>query len=568
MKKRIFSILMLILSICVVLSSCSFMLERKRTLTDFSKIKYERPDYQGLSDLITLCKNNCEQGRYDQNTGALDTDIDAILDGYYYNLLTMSELAFVNYSLDITNDSLRDEYYSILEQSNIIFSRLEELYYVLAESKHADYLEEKFMGEGFFDAYKGGPVTMPAELMKLISRENELVKAYGEEMAKLSVSYGGKSYGYNDIAEIQDEELYNNVCDALYAKYNPIIGQIFVELVDVRNDIAKIYGYSTYAQYAYENSYGREYTPSEADSYMNDVKKHITPVYVKYKGDFEYAYLDLPRISPEEVVSVTGDIISKMSPDLKTIYKQMVDKNLYSVDASQTKYYGSFQTYFNEYETPYLFVNGDGIASDILAMLHEFGHFSSSYYNYGSVGSNDESEIASQALELLGINFLDGVLLSDTVRATKAYEMYYILSSINECAAMSAFENMAYSDTDLTLEECNEYYKKCASEYGLIDENGDGADERGWILINHLIEYPYYIIGYSVSADVALQIYELEIAKAGDGVETYISLIKLAHNYDLFGNLNEVGLLSPFDPTRAQNAANVFERELSALKKG
>lgn len=567
MKKRIISIFLLILTVCVALSSCNFSLERKRILTDFSKIKYERPNYQGLSDLIMLCKNNCEQGRYDQNTGALDADIDAIIDGYYYDLLTMSEIAFVNYSLDITNESLRDEYYSILEQSYVIYSRLEELYSVLAESKHADYLEEKFLGEGFFEAYKGGPVTIPIELQQLISRENELVKAYGEEMADLCVEYDGKIYGYNDISEIQDEELYNNVCDALYSKYNPIIGQIFVELVDVRNDIAKIYGYSTYAQYAYENSYGREYTPGEADAYMNDVKKHITPVYVKYKKDFEYVYLDLPRISPDEIVSVTSNIVSAMSPSLKKIYKQMVDKNLYSVDSSPNKYYGSFQTYFNEYETPYLFVNGNGIASDILAMLHEFGHFTSSYLNYGSVGSNDESEISSQTLELLGINYLDGLLLNDTVRAMKAYEMFYIISSINECAAMSAFENMVYSDTALTLDECNAYYENCAQEYGLIDENGEGADERAWVLINHLIEYPYYMIGYSVSADVALQIYELENAKKGDGVKTYLSLIKLAHNYDLFGNLKEVGLLSPFDTSRAQSAAAVFERALSDLKK-
>ena len=67
------------------------------------------------------------------------------------------------------------------------------------------------------------------------------------------------------------------------------------------------------------------------------------------------------------------------------------------------------------------------------------------------------------------------------------------------------------------------------------------------------------MIGYSVSADVSLQIYAQDEA---DGLSTYIDLIERAYRYDFFGNLAAVDLLSPFEEGRAEAVADFFSREL------
>ena len=68
------------------------------------------------------------------------------------------------------------------------------------------------------------------------------------------------------------------------------------------------------------------------------------------------------------------------------------------------------------------------------------------------------------------------------------------------------------------------------------------------------------MIGYSVSADVAIQLYELG---QEEGMTAYLELTDLADRYDFFGNLEEVGLASPFDDGRAEAVAGFFSREFS-----
>ncbi len=535
-----------------------------RELVDYTTVEYVRPDYDALKADIEECKDKLENGKYVGKDGKnkLHADMEHIVDAYYYKLLTMSEVAFLNYCQDITDGEARDEYYDIYSQVQVISALLDELYSVCADSDHAEYLESTFLGEGFLLSYSG-EYSVPDGLIELYTEETELIKKYGETMSDMSVDYNGKTYSYDEIPKIYDDRLYESVCDAFLDKYNKELGDVYVELVSVRKEIARICGYGSYAEYAYESAHGREYSPSQADEYVSDVKKYITPVYIKHKLTASEAEYLLPDMSPEDVVLSAEKLLGKMSSDLSKIYKEMINKKLYTVSSSEKMYYGSFQTYLNDYESPYLFVNGNGTGADILTLLHEFGHFSSSYYNFGSTGSNDESEVASQALELIGSMYCDSILGQADAEAIKTYELYYILLSINECAAWTAFENLAYADEDLTLEECNEYFARCSVDFGLTDNEGD--DVRDWVLINHIVEYPYYVIGYSVSADVALQLYELENEKQGRGISTYISFIKLASNNDFFGNLEKAKLVSPFSSGRSEKLALIIDKELCKM---
>lgn len=79
-----------------------------------------------------------------------------------------------------------------------------------------------------------------------------------------------------------------------------------------------------------------------------------------------------------------------------------------------------------------------------------------------------------------------------------------------------------------------------------------------WVFINHLFEYPYYMIGYSVSADTSVQLYE----KCVDGIDEYINFIQLAGNGDFFGSIERSGLESPFAAGRAEKTAAFLRREL------
>ena len=54
----------------------------------------------------------------------------------------------------------------------------------------------------------------------------------------------------------------------------PSAGQIFLELISVRNELAQIYGYDTFADYAYDVYYGRDYTPADAAALCEAIKPY------------------------------------------------------------------------------------------------------------------------------------------------------------------------------------------------------------------------------------------------------------------------------------------------------
>ena len=564
MRRKLRAALLLILSL-VLLSSCtsldylfSALQGDTRFLADYSDITYVRPDLvqleQQIDTLIDAVKNDTTNSKE-----VLET-MEKIVDAYYYELNTMMSLAFLEYSRDLNSEFYRNEYYDLMAESDRLMTRLEELYGYLAQSPYRDDCEEKIFGSGFLEAYADGPVSYPEEFLSLFRRESELLMQYSEYLADPQVSYQGKIYNGVDIDAIEDPELYRQVCEAYYQKYNTLIASIYVELVGIRQEIARMCGYESYASYVFDSS-GREYTPAEADTYLTGIRRTLVPIYREVIASYDDERLALlPPLTSDAVVSKAETLVSSLSGTLGTIFADMKDHNLYTVGSSDTMYYGSFQTYFNSFETPYLFVNGTGYAEDVMTMVHEFGHFTSAYLNYGSTGSNDEAEVASQALSLLSLRHLDQVFSQEQAAVLYEYELCGILSSLNECAAYTAFENMVYADTTLTPAECNAYFESCMKEYGLLDPTESSvAGDRYWVFINHLIEYPYYMIGYSVSADVSLQIFALPEEK---GVSTYMDLIDRAYRYDFFGNLAAVGLQSPFEEGRAEALAAFFSREL------
>lgn len=533
-------------------------------LVDFWDILYIRPDDAKLSRQIENVTIALRQGLY-SDADALCQAMQQLVEAFYYDFQTMESLAFIRYAGDITNDSLREEYYSLLAASDRLYAEMEQLYALCAESPHRDALEQTVLGEGFLDSYEGD-FTLPEELRRLFERESELLSSYGEAMASPSVVYDGKTYTSEAITAISDPELYDAVTDAFYQTHNRTIGALFLELVEIRNQIAAFYGCSNYAEYAYISLYDREYSPDEAEAYLLGIRDFLTPVYRRYFGNDDFSWYDAaPSLSPKGALQKGKALVASMSEELGYIYEEMMTNHLYTAAASDSMYYGSFATYFNDYETPYLFVNGDGTILDVQAYVHEFGHFASSYYNYGMVGSNDESEVASQGLELLSTRYLDRVFSPEESALIRRVALHYMISSFQEGAAYTAFENLVYADKSLTLEECNDYYRQCAEDFGLLSESDSSIASLDWVFVHHLIEYPYYMIGYAVSADVAVQLYELDIEEEGRGVEAYLDLIALAHQYDFFGNLSTVGLSHPFATGRSEEVAIFFDRELAEV---
>ena len=72
------------------------------------------------------------------------------------------------------------------------------------------------------------------------------------------------------------------------------------------------------------DSYGRDYTPAEADAYLAGIRRTLVPIYREVIASYDDERLaSLPALTPEGVVSKTGTLMSSLSQTLGDIFTDM-----------------------------------------------------------------------------------------------------------------------------------------------------------------------------------------------------------------------------------------------------
>ena len=240
--RRIIQVIAIVLVMAMLLGGCSFsefgrqvgnLLERQRYHNNlyvypYEDMVYERPDMDAIQEALDQVCSNATAGE----------DLNLVLDGIYAfydvydSFYTNYYLADLRYKGDMTDDYWAEESNFCLENYPQVDAWLEELYHTLAESPLREELEaEKYFGEGYFDSYDGENL-WDEEFTKLMEKEAKLQNEYyalsGEAMATESYS------------------------EEYFEEYGTEMARILVEMVKLRQQIAKAAGYDNYIDFAYD----------------------------------------------------------------------------------------------------------------------------------------------------------------------------------------------------------------------------------------------------------------------------------------------------------------------------
>ena len=122
------------------------------------------------------------------------------------------------------------------------------------------------------------------------------------------------------------------------------------------------------------------------------------------------------------------------------------------------------------------------------------------------------------------------------------------------------FEQQVYSLTgdDLTVENVQALYEQIGTQFGLDSWEWDSRD---FVTITHLYTNPMYIASYIVSNDLALQIYQLEQAEAGRGLEVFQECLLSDESY-ILQFAETYGLESPFAEGRLEAVKDTLSAAL------
>ena len=531
-------------------------------MVPFDKMEYARPDLDAaLADADDLIASLGRGMKLRDATDALDA-----LFTEFYHMRTMETLATIRSDSDVT-DAYYSAEYAFCSDAVITFrGKLEEVFAACAASDLKDDFTDYF-GEGFLDDY-GEDYVYPERLFELQKQENELVNQYYNALAAQRLTIGGVDYTLDDLlyadqdGAMPGDLTIEQAVDQYYDGANTALGGIFVDLVKVRHALAAEAGYDSFVDMAYDQNY-RDFTPAAAAKFSEAVQRELVPLYreAKERDLVDAAFYGTPGMDARDSLMTVMDIASSMGGDIGETADFILEYDLVNAEVSDKKVSDSYEIYIPDYESPYILASTIGYAEDILTIAHELGHAVDDFVHYEASDSTDVSETLSQAMEYLTLFYLQD---DDVYDSILAYKLMDILRLYAEQGSYNAFEERVYAldDQDVTLENINAIALDCARSFGLESEWGDGYDSRNWVEITHFFQQPLYIISYIASDSLAIQFYQKELEREGQGLKLYEKAMELAADREFIALAEQLGLRDPLSEAQVKATAELMREQL------
>lgn len=371
----------------------------------------------------------------------------------------------------------------------------------------------------------------------LAERESALINEYYtclNERSELTYSYAGRDWTEEDLYGAAggllydlDPDGYDQVSEGLAAALNEQVGELYLELVQIRREQAQIWGYDNYAEALYTLFYDRDYTPEDAQALCQAVK----PLAREYYDGLYYSELwnmagDVsPVLDAQEQIEVLGQYVGRIDPALHDVWRMMTQRDLYWLTDDPDSVDSGFTATIYSYGCPYIYNRMYDDCTDLDNLVHEFGHFADAYLNpetdpVTALGSNDLFEIHSTGLEALFTAYY-GEIYDDGADAALFSVLDNLIMYIITGCVHDEFQRRVYAQEDLTLDEVNEIYTAVCREYGAPVSEPD----YNWQEVPHNFDNPLYYISYAVSALAALQIWDEAQTDWDGAVETYMDVL-------------------------------------------
>lgn len=544
----------------------------EHTDLNFEEMNYERMDEAEFDAIIVGLEDLAAE---EANADAV-LEVIGSMEDYYRELAGYSAIAHIYTTLEADNEEYNAElqYCDDLEVS--VADKMMIAYQQVALSPCTEALEAYIDDEDFWeDILEYVPMTQ--EQKDLSSLETELSLKYDTLYnQEYTTTIRGVEYTMDSLDAASDEgtvsvqEFMEGYGDILTQR-NQALGELYLELVEVRVQIAASYGYDNYAVYAYEEIYERDYSPEDLELYRDQVKTYVVPLMDElYDMLFEDYYDSYEAMFDQEItedvcLETLAGYLPEISEDMLASYEYMLDHNLYNIGVDSAKAPGAYTISIFNYNAPYMFNCASGDFSDIQTLIHEFGHYNQMYYAsedmwYDYKSDLDLAEIHSQGLELLFTEYGDEIY-GEYAEAMDIYSAFNQVYATVEGCKEDAFQFAVYENPeDLTVEKLNRLYCEACLEYGDYDlYNSYYLGLYGitpvnhiseWVEVPHTFQSPLYYVSYSISMAAVEELRDILMTDRQAGIAMYLDLVNAGYADGYQDTLEAMGMNNPITNPR------------------
>lgn len=550
----------------------------------FSEMPYTRPDIDTIEQRSMDCLERFKAAKTAEEALAAFTEFAQITS----DVDTVFSIAYVRNTID-TRDEFYDGEINYLDEVSPKFEEISQKFNeAMLESPFRPQLEEK-LGKLMFINGEIRKKTFSPELIEDMQAENKLCTEYGKLLASAQIPFEGENRTLSQMSpfkQVPDDEERLAAWKAeasFYVENGQRLDEIYHELVQLRDKMAKKLGYENYITLGYYRMMRNSYDANDVDRFRKAVIKYLVPVATRlYKeqaerigASFPLNFSDMalsfrsgnprPKGTPDDILAHGKQFYHELSPETKEFIDFMFENELFDVLSRPGKSGGGYCTSFPEYKSPFIFANFNGTQHDVEVMTHEAGHAFAAYQARDifplelQSPSLESCEVHSMSMEFFAWPWQEGWFGDQTEKFYYSH-LAGALEFIPYGTMVDHFQHIVYEKPQMTPAERHDTWRELLGIYmpwvALGDEIPFYGEGKGWQRQSHIYERPFYYIDYCLAQTVALQFWAAMQRDRKDAWERYMKFVSLAGTRTFTELVAAAELDSPFGDDALHTVAN------------
>lgn len=558
---------------------------------NFKDYSYIRPDYKTYKEEFN---NLLEDFKNSKNFIECNERFIEI-NNLRKKVLTMETMAAIRY--DINN---KDEFYieeAIYWNNNsLLYQELDNNYFkLLVGSKFRGEFELKY-GKQLFKILDLKLKSFSSEIIEDIKIENRLISEYSNLLTNAKIKFRDNEFTFSELnkyKQAKDRQIRKEANEASYNFFRDNekeFSRIYDELVKIRDKMAKKLGYKNYIELGYIRRNRTDFNSEMVEVFRKQVEKYMVPLiekliekqkqrlnlenimYYDDKIEFLSGNAELKGDNKKAIENLI-EIYSELSPKVSSLFKDMVNNGLIDLEISENKALSSHCEYLFDYETPFIFTNFGGTASDINAIVHETGHAVQAYFSKDVPmvdliwPTYEAAEIYSMGMELLVWPWIEKLFLEDA-NVYKFTNLSSALKLVPYVTTVDSFQHYVYENPNITPEERKKAWREIEKKYQPYRnyEGNEFLDGGGyWYGIRHIFLEPFYFIDYALAQVCAFQIWKRFNENKEECLEKYFNICKVGGTKSFLEIVDLCNLKSPFEKDTLGSVISYIENWLEAI---
>ena len=502
---------------------------------------------------------------------------------YMDELSTQGSIIGVKYACDTTKLANKKAQERLDELSPIIANYYNQFIRILAKAKYRKELEGYF-GKYYFKKIDNSLKAFDEKIVPELIKQNKLSTKYDEIMGGAQIPFRGEVLNLSQLGKHMkstDRDERREAAQALdkwLGEHDKEIGDIYSELVLLRDEMARKLGFKNFVELGYLNMGRTDYNAKMVKGYREQIATEVVPVCQKlYKTQMKLVGIKDPKFydyglsfasgNPKPagdskfILNTAKEMYSKMSPETKEYFNFMISHELLDLETRKGKAPGGFCTTFNDYKAPFIFSNFNGTSADVDVLTHEGGHGFQMYLCTGikipeyREPTMETAEIHSMSMEFFAWPYADKFFGKDGDK----YRYSHLVDAIEFLPygiTVDEFQHWVYEHPTATHDERCAKWREIEKRY-TPHKNYEGCPNlengRYWMRQGHIFGSPFYYIDYTLAQVCAFQFLIEDRKNHEKAWKKYVKLCKCGGKMPFVENLEHNHIKNPFEEGTIHN---------------